>query len=208
MVTRNPMPTCQPPPAETPRPRSAKPRKRKLQPARSNGRHPGGRPTAYSTELGQEICAIIAEGNSFAKALAQLGIQERTGYRWASAHTDFRQDLMRARGIRGDFTFGEQILDIADDTSEDWLRSRVRIAARQVHMARLQPQTWGDKQSVEIKDDWTLLSEEERRRRAEELILMIQEIKAPPEQPPPLALEEVPEEAEPGSWQPRSATGR
>ena len=102
---------------------------------------------------------------------------------------------MRARGIRGDFTFGEQILDIADDTSEDWLRSRVRIAARQVHMARLQPQTWGDKQSVEIKDDWTLLSEEERRRRAEELILMIQEIKNPPQGPPPIIYRsEEPEE--------------
>jgi hypothetical protein len=37
---------------------------------------------------------------------------------------------MRARGIRGDFTFGEQILDITDDTSEDWLRSRVRIGVR------------------------------------------------------------------------------
>jgi hypothetical protein len=119
---------------------------------------------------------------------------------------------MRARGIRGDFTFGEQILDIADDTSEDWLRSRVRIAARQVHMARFQPQTWGDKQSVEIKDDWTLLSEEERRRRAEELISMIRELREPPPGPPPLVYrwEEAPEQAEPGriGWRPRSATGR
>jgi hypothetical protein len=114
---------------------------------------------------------------------------------------------MRARGIRGDFTFGEQILDIADDTSEDWLRSRVRIGVRQLHMRRLQPQTWGDKLTVGIKNDGNLLSEDGRRRRAEELI---KAIKAPPEQPPPLALEEAPEEAEPGriGWQPRSATGR
>ena len=68
---------------------------------------------------------------------------------------------MRAREIRADFTFGEQILDLADDTSNDWyynektgmlsvnkevvLRSRVRIGVRQLHMARLQPQTWGDR---------------------------------------------------------------
>ena len=117
---------------------------------------------------------------------------------------------MRAREIRGDLTFGEQILDIADDTSEDWLRSRVRIGVRQLQMSRLHPQTWGDKLTVGIKNDGNLLSEDGRRRRAEELLAMIKAIKAPPEQPPPLALEEAPEEAEPGriGWRPRSATGR
>src|SRR5437764_15067630 len=75
------------------------------------------------------------------------------------AHADFRQDLMRAREIRGDFSFGEQILDIADNTADDWsynsetgklsvnkepvLRSKIRIEARQFHMARLHPQQWG-----------------------------------------------------------------
>jgi hypothetical protein len=60
---------------------------------------------------------------------------------------------MRARGIRGDFSFGEQILDIADNTTDDWsynpqtgklsvnkelvLRSKIRIEARQLHMSRL-----------------------------------------------------------------------
>jgi len=28
---------------------------------------------------------------------------------------------MRAREIRADFTFGEQILDIADDSRSDWI---------------------------------------------------------------------------------------
>ena len=113
---------------------------------------------------------------------------------------------MRARAIRCDFTFGEQILDIADDSRNDWvrtktgrlipnkelvLRSKIRIAARQHHMSRLQPQTWGDKLTVGIKNDVNLLSEDERRRRAEELIAMIKAIRAPPELPP--ALEEAPE---------------
>jgi len=121
----------------------------------------------------------------------------------------FREDLLRARQLRADFTFGEQIIDIADDTSEDWLRSRVRIGVRQLHMRRLQPQTWGDKLTVGIKNDGNPLSEDGRRRRAEELLAIIKAIKAPPERPPPLALEEAPEEAEPGriGWQPRSATG-
>jgi hypothetical protein len=90
---------------------------------------------------------------------------------------------------------------IADDARNDWieakdggaprvnkevvLRSRLRIAARQLHMSRLQPETWGDRQKLDIKSDWSLLTEEERRRRAEKLISMIRELREPPPGPRP-----------------------
>jgi len=108
---------------------------------------------------------------------------------------------MCARHIRADIAFGEQILDIADDSRNDWLiakngkqipnkelvlRSKLRIEARQFHMSRLHPQTWGDKQTLDVKNDWSLLTLEERQRRAEELIQMIEDLKKPPMQPPPL----------------------
>jgi hypothetical protein len=134
---------------------------------------------------------------------------------------------MRAREIRGDFSFGEQILDIADDGTNDWvtakngaqvvnkelvLRSKLRIEARQFHMSHLHPQQWGEKQTIDIKSDWALLSEDERRRKADELIAMIRELKEPPMQPPPLVYrpEEAPDEPGTGGigWKPRSATGR
>jgi hypothetical protein len=134
---------------------------------------------------------------------------------------------MRAREIRGDFSFGEQILDIADNTADDWqynektgklsiqkeaiLRSKIRIEARQFHMSRLHPQQWGEKQQIDVKNDWALLSEEERGRKADELIQMIRELREPPMQPPPLVYraEEAPDEPEAGDsgWQPRSAAG-
>jgi Bacteriophage Sf6, terminase small subunit-like len=78
--------------------------------------------------------------------------------------------------------FGEQILDIADDSRNDWLtaktgrqipnkelvlRSKLRIEAREFHMSRLHPQTWGDRQKIDLKSDWSLLTEEERLRKAE-----------------------------------------
>jgi hypothetical protein len=91
------------------------------------------------------------------------------------------------------FSFGEQILDIADNTADDWsyndkagklsvnkeamLRSKLRIEARQFHMSRLQPQQWGDRQQIDVKNDWALLTEEERRRKADELIQMIRELR-------------------------------
>ena len=91
------------------------------------------------------------------------------------------------------------------------LRSKLRIEARQFHMSRLHVQTWGEKQTIDIKNDWALLTEEERRRKADELIAMIRELKEPPMQPPPLVYrpEEAPDEPESGrsGWQARSATG-
>jgi hypothetical protein len=32
----------------------------------------------------------------------------------------FREDLYRARELRGDWAFGEEILDIADNVNDDW----------------------------------------------------------------------------------------
>jgi hypothetical protein len=46
-------------------------------------------------------------------------------------------------------------------------------------MSRLHVQTWGEKQTIDIKSDWALLSEDERRRKADELIAMIRELKEP-----------------------------
>jgi hypothetical protein len=128
---------------------------------------------------------------------------------------------MRAREIRGEFAFGEEILDIADNTADDWsynpetgklsvnkeamLRSKIRIEARQFHMSRLHPQ-WGEKQ-IDVKNDWALLTEEQRRRKADELIAMIREMREPPMQPPPLVYrpEEAPDEPVTGGFgcQPR-----
>ena len=118
-----------------------------------------------------------------------------------TSHPEFNQNYACARRIRADIAFGEQIIDIADDSRNDWvetktgrqvpnkelvLRSKIRIEARKFHMSRLRPQTWGDKQTLDVKNDWSLLTLEERQRKAEELIQMIEDLKKPPMQPPPI----------------------
>jgi hypothetical protein len=91
--------------------------------------------------------------------------------------------------------WAEEIVDIADHRDGDYEiskdgkayqvreavhRSKLRMEGRQWVMSRLLPQQWGDKQQINIKDDWSLLSEDERRRRADELISMIRELREPP----------------------------
>ena len=210
------------------KPRYATKRRRKLSPPRSNGKRPGGRPSSYSIKIANNLCRLIASGMKAIDACEELDVPERTFYFWLLDHPEFLQSYERARDIRANAAFAEQQLEIADNVSDDWsynpgsgklsvkkeamLRSKLRIETRQWQMARRHPQEWGDRQQIEVKNDWALLTEDERRRRAEELIGMIQELREPPPSPPPLVYrwEEAPEEAEPGGigWKPRTLTGR
>ena len=128
-------------------------------------------------------------------------------------HAEFRQTYAYARGVRADIAFGEQILDIADNTAGDWsfdpasgklainkeaiLRSKLRIQARRFHMERLHRDTWGEKISADIATNYSLISEEERIRRALELIGIAREITGPKPEPPALRYDPGTEEAEP-----------
>ena len=109
---------------------------------------------------------------------------------------------------------GEQIIKIADDGRNDWretetgrkvvnkelvLRSKLRIEARQFHMSRLHRQTWGEAAKIDIKHDYSQMTEAERLRKAHELVGLIHEIQRGPELPPPLEYrpEESDEEPQP-----------
>ena len=145
-----------------------------------------------------------------------------------SPYPEFHQTYTCATRIRADIAFGEQVLNLADHTSDDWsynektgklsvnrdvvLRSRVRVEARQFQMCQLHRETWGEKAQTETHVNVNLLSKEELMQKARELIGMIDFINAPPPQPPPLAYrgEEAPDDdPEPAGIgrQPRPVTG-
>src|SRR5215472_2058688 len=99
-------------------------------------------------------------------------------------YPEFHQNYACARRVRADISFGEEILDLADDASDDWsynektgklsvnkqamLRSKLRIAARQFHMTRLHRETWGEHPQQESKVNFNLLSKEELMGKARE----------------------------------------
>jgi hypothetical protein len=132
----------------------------------------------------------------------------------AGFHPEFNESYERARDIRANAAFSEQTIQIADDTSKDWietangrqipnkelvLRSKVRIETRRFHMERRHRDTWGEKAQVDVKHDYSNMTEAERLRKAHELIGLIEEIKRGPEMPPPLEYhpEETDEEPQP-----------
>lgn len=133
-----------------------------------------GRPTSFSERVSEEICDLIIEGWS----VRQIGARddmpaECTIYRWLARHEDFREKYARAKELQAD-RFGEEILEIADDGTNDWMerqqrdetirvvdhehinRSRLRVDARKWLMSKLAPKKYGDKLDVAHSGSLTL----------------------------------------------------
>lgn len=123
---------------------------------------PAGRPSTYTTELGESICARVANAESL---LSVCSAEEMPDYstvmRWQKSNAEFRDNLARAREDMADFV-SHQLIAIADEQSEDWVntkfgpvfnkeaaaRSRIRIEARLKLMQLLKPKSYGEKLGI------------------------------------------------------------
>lgn len=131
----------------------------------------GGRPTVYSVKLADEICELIAIGDSIRQiCLLEQMPEERTIYRWLAKHEEFCQKYARAKELQAD-RFNEEIVEIADDGTNDWIekenartgrtyialneeaiaRSRLRVETRKWLMGKHKPKKYGD--STTLKGD-------------------------------------------------------
>ena len=119
-----------------------------------------GRPSLYTEALAVKICLRLAEGESLRKICEAKGMPSaETVRRWLLDDEDFCAQYVRAREVQAD-RFAEEILEIADDASDDWTvgkedkkvvdhehvqRSRLRVDTRKWLMARMAPKKYGDK---------------------------------------------------------------
>lgn len=129
-----------------------------------------GRPSDFSDELAASICERIASGESLRSiCLSDEMPSQTTIYRWLQddRYIQFREQYTHARELQADTIFDE-ILDIADDGSNDWMerrnsdgstgdivengealrRSQLRIDARKWMAGKLRPKKYGDKIDV------------------------------------------------------------
>ena len=123
----------------------------------------------FSEEVADAICEGIADGRSLRSICADEGMPNKaTVFRWLAVNDAFRDQYARARDAQADALFDE-ILDIADDASNDWMerngdgpegwilngehvqRSRVRIDARKWMAGKLRPKKYGEK--LELSGD-------------------------------------------------------
>jgi len=105
-----------------------------------------GRPSDFSDEIVDFICAEIMEGRSLRSICAADGMPDRvTVHRWLSAHEAFATKYARARDIQADLLF-EDMQDVADaGNPEDVQRARLRVTTMQWRASKLAPKKYGDK---------------------------------------------------------------
>lgn len=125
---------------------------------------PSGRPTDYSEALSDKICAQLAAGDSMRTVAKSDGMPAMaTMFRWLRDIPSFREQYEKAKEEAAD-AFAEEILDIADDGTNDWMirhgkddqeswqlngehvqRSRLRIDSRKWIASKLKPKKYGEK---------------------------------------------------------------
>lgn len=120
----------------------------------------------YSEEVADKICEALADARSLRSICCDPDMpSQSTVFRWLAdeRYSSFRERYARAREAQADAIFDE-ILDIADDGSNDWMerrredgstdevlnhehiqRSKLRIEARRWMAGKLRPKVYGDK---------------------------------------------------------------
>ncbi|HAU5608274.1 terminase small subunit-like protein [Citrobacter koseri] len=112
-----------------------------------------GRPSDYLPEVADDICALLANGESLVKVCKRPGMPGKaTVFRWLSEHEEFRDKYAKAVEARADAVFEElfEIADNADEESAAVAKARLRIDTRKWALARMNPKKYGDKVSQEI----------------------------------------------------------
>lgn len=130
-----------------------------------------GRPSEYTQEKADLICAMIAEGKSVRTICLDEGMPSLpTFYKWLRENEIFLNQYARAKDDQAD-ALAEEILDIADDGTNDWMeqrdangdigfkingehvqRSRLRIDSRKWLASKLKPKKYGDSTQIKHAD--------------------------------------------------------
>jgi predicted transcriptional regulator len=113
----------------------------------------------------ERICALITEGYTLRQIASELGCTSGAIAIWAGEDEAFAKRYARAMDLRTD-RMAEEILDIADDGSNDWVereqdgrtvtvadhehiqRSKLRVDARKWLMAKMLPKKYGDRTTI------------------------------------------------------------
>lgn len=129
-------------------------------------KHTGGRPSDYTKELADSICALLSEGISLRSVCKDETLPDKsTVFRWLREHKEFQDQYARAKEESAD-AMAEDTIDIADDGTNDYMtitkgnksyevvngeaiqRSRLRVETRKWLMAKMKPKKYGDKLDV------------------------------------------------------------
>lgn len=126
---------------------------------------PQGRPSEFTQELADKICAELAMGVSLRSICRKEEMPSlQTIFNWFRTKEGFVEQYARAKEESAD-AMSEEILDISDDGTNDWMedqymkgkspgwkvngeavqRSKLRVDTRKWIMSKMKPKKYGEK---------------------------------------------------------------
>lgn len=122
---------------------------------------PVGRPSLYSQELADKICAELAEGVSLRGVCMKDDMPSLpTIFSWMRTNEEFLKQYARAKQESAD-AMAEEIIDITDDALEDAKNGsehkginavvqahRLKVDTRKWLMSKMKPKKYGEKVDV------------------------------------------------------------
>jgi hypothetical protein len=126
-----------------------------------------GRPSIFTEELGQQICAEIMLGKSLRTICEEEAMPCMSSVcNWLARDKEFMEHYAHAREVQAAL-MADELLDIADDGRNDWMtvkrgkeeievvnreavmRSQLRVDTRKWIASKLLPKKYGDKLALE-----------------------------------------------------------
>lgn len=127
--------------------------------------------TLYKNDVAEKICEQLAEGKSLASICRSDDFPSKAVvFNWIRKFPEFREMYDRAKMESTDALF-EEILDIADNASNDWMerndpknpgwvvngdhiqRDRIRVDVRKWALSKLKPKKFGDSINAKLSGD-------------------------------------------------------
>jgi hypothetical protein len=115
--------------------------------SKTDGKHPGGRPTKYDPKICEGFEDNFKQGQSVLEVAVSLGVTRSTIYKWAEEHAEFSDALTRAREVCQSW-WEQQGRENLFDTEEYDAENHVTTKRR------LNVQLWNKNMASRFRDDW------------------------------------------------------
>ena len=100
-------------------------------------KHSIGRPSSYDPVVAEKICELLSEGVSLREICRMEGMPAwRNIYFWMARDEDLSAHIARAREMGYD-NIAEECLDIADNSTNDWMDREFRNAHGKIEVERV-----------------------------------------------------------------------
>jgi hypothetical protein len=120
-----------------------------------------GRPSDYSEELADRICAEVGRGRAIVKICDEDWAPcYATVKNWQRSKPDFMANYARAKEESADF-MADEILSIADEKEADPRDRAVRIDARKWVAAKLKPKKYSERMALDVAQGTPLTDQPE-----------------------------------------------